>query len=176
MSVKNEKIIVVGQSGSGKDHLLRGLIKMGLKYHPKITTRPRRKLESQGIEYDFMTNEYFQELMESNKIKVYQHFVINESDWYYAIDNNNFNDNQLFIMTPHEISTLSQEDRKKCFIVFLDISESVRRNRITKRNDNNDSINRRIEADKEDFKNFTDYDLRITDPDFDVDMVYELMY
>ena len=97
--MKSEKVIICGQSGSGKDHLLRGLIKMGLNYHPKITTRPRRKLESQGIEYDFMTNEYFQELLESNKIKVYQHFIINESDWYYAIDNNNFDDNQLFIMT-----------------------------------------------------------------------------
>lgn len=175
-NIKNEKVILVGPSGSGKDHLLRGLIKMDLNYHPKITTRPKRRMENQGIEYDFITNKRFQSLLESNKIKVYQHFTINESDWYYAIDNNNFNDNQLFIMTPHEISMLSPEDRKKCFIVYLDIDESIRRNRITRRNDNSDSVNRRIESDKEDFRNFVDYDLRITDPDFDIDMVYDLMY
>jgi guanylate kinase len=172
---KSEKLILVGGSGSGKDHLLRGLIKKELRYSPKITTRPRRKLERQGVEYDFVDNNKFGSLLESNQIKTYQHFLIDNNDWYYAISSENFTDNHLFIMTPHEISTLSPEDRKKCFIVYLDIEESIRRERISKRNDNNDSIDRRLEADREDFKNFMNYDLRITDPEFEVDTVYDLM-
>ena len=79
-------------------------------------------------------------------------------------------------MTPHEVSTLSDEDRKKCFIVYLDIEESVRRQRLTKRDDNNDSIDRRVNSDKIDFKNFSNYDLKISDPEFDIEMVYDLMY
>jgi guanylate kinase len=173
--MKNERCIICGPSGSGKDHLLRGLIKKDLKYNPKITTRPRRKLEQEGIEYNFIDNQLFNEMLNSNSIKTYQHFLIEGSDWYYAISNQNFDENQLFIMTPHEISMLSSEDRKKCFIVYLDIDEVIRKNRIMKRNDNNDSIIRRMKADDEDFKNFTEYDLRITDPDFEVDMVYDLM-
>lgn len=173
--MKTEKIVIVGKSGSGKDHLLRGLIKKELKYQPKITTRPKRKLEKQGIEYSFLNNQNFNKMLESNEIKVYQHFVIDNSDWYYSISNQNFENNQLFIMTPHEISTLNKEDRKKCFVVYLDIDESIRRARITKRNDDNDSINRRMEADEADFKYFVDYDLKITDPDFETDMVYDLM-
>ncbi len=173
--MKTEKIVIVGKSGSGKDHLLRGLIKKDLKYQPKITTRPKRKLEKQGIEYSFLSNQNFNKMLESKEIKVYQHFIINDNDWYYSISNQNFEDNQLFIMTPHEISTLNKEDRKKCFVVYLDIDESVRRSRITKRNDDNDSINRRMESDEEDFKFFNDYDLKITDPDFETDMVYDLM-
>lgn len=173
--MKTEKIVIVGKSGSGKDHLLRGLIKKELKYQPKITTRPKRKLEKQGIEYSFLSNQNFNKMLESNEIKVYQHFVIDNSDWYYSISNQNFENNQLFIMTPHEISTLNKEDRKKCFVVYLDIDESIRRARITKRNDDNDSINRRMEADEADFKYFVDYDLKITDPDFETDMVYDLM-
>jgi guanylate kinase len=172
---KSEKVIICGASGSGKDHLLRGLIKKKLKYQPKITTRPKRSLEKEGIDYNFIDNTIFNELLESNQIKAYQHFLINENDWYYAISNNNFDKNQVFIMTPHEISALSEEDRKKCFIVYLDIDESIRRKRITKRNDNNDSIDRRIESDKKDFENFREYDLKITDPEFDASMVYELM-
>ena len=31
---KKEKIIILGKSGAGKDHLLRGLIKKGLVYLP----------------------------------------------------------------------------------------------------------------------------------------------
>ncbi len=174
--MKVEKCVLCGKSGSGKDHLLRGLVKIGLKYSPKITTRPKRKLEKNGREYFFMKNEKFQKLLESNKIKVYQDFLINDDVWYYAIDNKNFDENQVFIMTPHEISTLPKEDRKKCFIVYLDISYDVRKSRISRRNDNNDSIDRRMASDEEDFKDFKDYDLRITDPEFEIDMVYDLMF
>jgi len=173
--IKNEKVILVGPSGSGKDYLLRGLVKKNLKYQPKITTRPRRNLETEGIEYNFLDNKKFQSLLESNQIKVYQHFLINENDWYYAISNQNFEENQVFIMTPHEVLSLSELDRKKCFIVYLDISESVRRSRVMNRNDNNDSIDRRMKSDAADFKNFQEYDLKISDPEFDVDMVYDLM-
>ena len=172
---KTEKIIICGASGSGKDHLLRGLIKKKLKYQPKLTTRPKRNLEKEGIDYNFINNESFSKLLESNEIKAYQHFLINGNDWYYAISKDNFENNQVFIMTPHEIQTLSEGDRKKCFIVYLDIDESTRRNRISKRNDNNDSIERRIQSDNKDFESFKDYDLKITDPEFDANMVYELM-
>ena len=40
----------------------------------------------------------------------------------------------------------------------------------------NDSIRRRLDADDVDFEYFTDYDLKITDPEFDADGVYDLMY
>lgn len=175
MCIKREKICLSGQSGSGKDHLLRGLVKMGLRYSPKITTRPQRRLERQGIDYDFVDSIEFQNLLESNKIKTYQHFLINNSDWFYAISCENFENNNIFIMTPHEISTLSKEDMSKCFVVYLDIDESIRRERITRRDDNNDSVERRIQSDKEDFKMFNEYDLKITDPEFECSDVYSLM-
>ncbi len=38
---KREKIILTGKSGSGKDFLLRGLVKKGLIYSPKFTTIPK---------------------------------------------------------------------------------------------------------------------------------------
>lgn len=173
--MKNEKVIICGKSGSGKDHLLRSLIKRELRYSPKITTRPRRKMEREGIEYNFISNDSFQKLLEYSEIKTYQHFLIEGNDWYYAVSKQNFDENQIFIMTPHEISMLSSEDRKKCFVVYLDIDEEVRRHRILKRNDNNDSVMRRMKADDEDFKDFKDYDLRITDPEFEDEMVYDLM-
>lgn len=175
-SQKNEKIIIVGKSGSGKDHLLRGLIKKGLKYSPKYTTRPQRKLETNGQEYFFIQNSDFEFMLESNQILTFQKFDIFGSIWYYAISKDNFQDNQIFIMTPHEISTIDSETRKGCFIVYLDINFDIRRNRIIGRNENADSVDRRLQADEEDFKDFKDYDLKISDPDFDIDMVYDLMF
>lgn len=172
---KREKIILTGKSGSGKDFLLRGLVKKGLRYSPKFTTRPKRYLETEGIEYNFIDNKLFQQLNKESKVKVYQEFTINGEQWYYGITKENFEDNQVFIMTPFEIQQLSEQDIKDCFLVYLDIDMEIRRNRISKRNDNNDSIERRIQADELDFKDFNKYDLKVTDPDFEADWVYDLM-
>ena len=51
-------------------------------------------------------------------------------------------------------------------IIYFDIDESVRRQRMLERNMPGDSVERRIEADRKDFENFTNYDLKITNPDF----------
>lgn len=174
-NLKHEKIILAGKSGSGKDHLLRGLIKKDLKYSPKFTTRPKRELETEGVEYNFITNDRFIELSSSDEIKVFQTFIINDDTWYYGITKENFDNNKLFIMTPFEISQLSEEDLKGCFLVYLDIDIDIRRRRISNRNDNNDSIERRLTADEIDFKDFKNYDLKITDPEFESDWVYDLM-
>ena len=173
---KQEKIIIVGKSGSGKDHLLRGLVKKGLRYSPKYTTRPQRKLETNGQEYFFIQNSDFESMLESSQILTYQKFDIFGSLWYYAISKDNFNDNQVFIMTPYELSCLKSEIRKGCFVVYLDIDINIRRKRISGRNDNSDSVERRLAADEEDFRDFKDYDLKISDPDFEIDMVYDLMF
>ena len=173
--MKKEKIIICGGSGSGKDHLLKGLIKKGEKYSPKITTRPIRKGEKNGIDYIYTTNEDFNYLMGENEhlIKCFQKFTINEENWYYYITEENFNNNNLFIMTPYELAFLSDEERNGCFVVYLAIDENIRRKRISRRNDNKDSVERRIQADKKDFRNFKDYDMKITDPEFDIDLIYE---
>jgi len=174
--MKNEKFIIMGSSGSGKDFLLKGLIQKGEKYAPKITTRPMREGEVDGVDYIYMNNEQFKQLQDSNQIKVQQKFVINGVDWWYGITNENFTNNNLFIMTPYELAQISPEDRKGCFVIQLDIDEAIRRERIAKRYDNNDSIDRRIAADAKDFENFGDYDLKLTDHEFEVDWVWDFAY
>jgi guanylate kinase len=78
-------------------------------------------------------------------------------------------------MTPGEFENINAEVRKGCFVVYLDIDRSIRESRLFKRQDKNDSITRRLDADEIDFKDFKDYDLRITDPEFTADDVYDLM-
>ena len=51
-----------------------------------------------------------------------------------------------------------------CFVVYLDIDRSVRESRLLGRQDKNDSITRRLDADDIDFQSYNDYDLKITDP------------
>ena len=115
-------------------------------------------------------------MLNEGKIKTHQNFIINGDKWYYGISKENFDNNNVFIMTPAEFSMLSTDERKNCFVIYLDIDEVTRRIRLQSRNDNNDSIDRRIKADKEDFKNLKDYDLKITDPEFDAEMVHSFAY
>jgi dephospho-CoA kinase len=51
-------------------------------------------------------------------------------------------------------------------VIYIDIDEDIRRQRLEQRNDNNDSIERRISADAEQFRNFSDFDCKITNDKF----------
>ena len=174
--MKNEKFIIIGKSGSGKSYLLEGLIEKGERYSPKLTTRKPRNNEVNGVDYLFTDNQKFNNLLESNEIKVYQKFIINGVDWLYGITKENFDSNNIFIMTPAELQQLSEEDRKKCFVIYLDIDVETRKNRIESRYDNNDSIQRRLDSDDSDFKDFKDYDLKLNDPEFEIDVVYSFAF
>ena len=179
-NIKNEKLIIIGKSGSGKDFLMRKLIEKGLKPCLKWTTRPPRKNEEQGVTYNFISESYFMQSLNENKFLAYQEFnVIPENKkletWHYGITFDSFNESQVFIMTPGEFKNITAEMRKKCFVVYLDIDRKVRESRIFNRQDRNDSVIRRLDADELDFKNFNDYDLKITDPEFSADDVYDLM-
>jgi len=177
---KNEKIILIGPSGSGKDYLLNKLSNKGLKPCVKWTTRPPRKNERQGINYNFVDQETFEKSIITGNFISYQKFTL-DSDikkpetWCYGITKEEFNNSQIFIMTPSEFKELTNELKNKCFVVYLDIDRDTRKTRINNRGDKNDSVERRLDADEIDFKGFENYDLRVTDPDFDVDDIYALM-
>lgn len=177
---KNEKLIILGQSGSGKDFLMRNIVKKDLIGCLKMTTRPQRKHEIQWVTYNFVADWTFKEKIENDEFLCYQTFNVTPEDrepetWYYGITKEEFERAQVFIMTPEEFKCIDPETRKNCFVVYLDIDRDIREDRILKRADKNDSVKRRLDADEEDFKDFGDYDLRVTDPDFTADDVYDLM-
>ncbi len=177
---KSEKCIIVGHSGSGKDFLMRKMIQQGLKGGIKMTTRPMRINEVQDVTYNFVDFQIFKDKINNDELVCYQRFEVTPLNkapeiWYYGITKEEFNDSQVFIMTPGDLSQIDQETTKKCFVVYLDIDRKIREHRILKRNDNNDSVLRRLDADEIDFKDFRDYDLKITDPEFTATEVLNLM-
>jgi guanylate kinase len=179
-NLKKEKLIILGKSGSGKDYLMRKLVEKGLKPCLKLTTRPPRKFEQQGITYNFVAESEFISCIDNKELLCYQTFQVtplNKSPetWYYGITQEEFEKSQVFIMTPGEFENITPEQRKGCFVVYLDIDRKIRESRLFKREDNNDSIIRRLDADEEDFKNLNDYDLKIRDPEFTAEDVYDLM-
>ena len=177
---KKEKLILLGKSGSGKDFLMRKLVEKKLRGCLKMTTRPQRKHEIQWVTYEFVADWTFKEKIDNDEFLVYQTFEVtpegkDPETWYYGITKEEFEKSQVFIMTPGEFENITPEVRKGCFVVYLDIDRDIRESRILGRQDKNDSVTRRLDADEIDFQNFKDYDLRITDPEFEAEDVYDLM-
>lgn len=159
---------------------MRKLIEEGLKGCLKMTTRPQRVNEVQNVTYSFVDDSTFENNLKNSNFICYQKFTVTPLEkspeiWYYGITKEEFNNSQVFIMTPGELNQIDPLTRKKCFVVYLDIDRQIRENRILKRNDNNDSVIRRLDADELDFKNFRDYDLKITDPEFIASDILSLM-
>ena len=175
-SEKNETLIIIGKSGSGKSYLLSQL-SASLPLGVKSTTRPPRINEVNGKDNYFITDDEFQKNIDDKNFMFTQTYYNKDGHkWQYGLLKTEFEKGQLFIFTPKELKILDDLQRPKCFVVYLDIDIEIRRSRLNKRNDMNDSIDRRIEADELDFMNFKDYDLKITDPEFDTTLILSLMF
>lgn len=155
------RIIIVGAGGSGKDHLKQRFINRG--YQPSIsyTTRPPRNGEKEGIDYHFITNSEFHEMIRNGEFYEFKEF----NGWFYGVRNLDFDTKDLFIMTPPAIEEMDIDIRNSSFIIYLHIEEQLRAKRLSARRDADD-VKRRIEADKEMFDSFTNYDLIVNDPNF----------
>ena len=157
----HRRIIVTGCGASGKDYARKLFEKRNFTYGVSYTTRPPRKGEKEGIDYFFLSEEKFDEMIKNDEFYEYVEF----NEWKYGTSNQQFYTNDIFLMTPHGISKLKREDRANSFIIFFDIDEDIRRQRLEERKDADDA-DRRIKADKKDFRGFKNYDLRITNNDF----------
>jgi guanylate kinase len=161
----NKRIIIVGCAGSGKDFLRKKLESRNFKYAISYTTRPPREGEVNGQDYFFITEEQARKMIDNYEFFEYVMF----NGWLYGTTLKQWSQadgDDVFIMTPTGLSHVGEQDRKDCLVIYVDINKWVRKERLANRNMPGDSLERRIEADELDFENFTNYDIRITNPDF----------
>lgn len=167
--MRNKRIILVGKAASGKDYARQQMENYGFRYCVSHTTRPPREGETNGIDYHFISLDSAIHHFIEKKL-FYEYVMFN--GWFYGTSVEEFQKSNLFIMTPGGISKLDPEDRKESFIVYIDIPVDIRRERLLKRKDA-DNVDRRLTADENDFENFTDFNHRITDPNFVIDGTME---
>lgn len=158
----HKRIILTGPGASGKDHMRKLLESRGFKYAVSYTTRPPRPGEIHGIDYYFITKEKCQQMKDDGLF----YEVIDFNGWSYGTSLVQFYNDDIFIMTPSGLEHLSKEDRKTSLIMFFDIEESIRKKRLTSRVMPGHSVKARLQADRDLFAGFTNYDIRISDPNF----------
>ena len=157
------RIVLVGKAAAGKDHLRKVLEGRGFSYAVSYTTRPPRINEIDGRDYYFISEIEFMNLIHRGFFQEWVEF----NGWRYGTSVEQWNiTDDVFIMTPRAIEKIDTADRKSTFIIYIDIPIEVRRNRLQSRNMPGDSLERRIEADEEDFEGFINYDIKITDSNF----------
>ena len=154
-----KKIIILGKAASGKDFLQGQLVSNGWVPLRQYTTRPKRPTEV-GDEYHFISEEEFDSI--SKKLCSIQNF----NGWRYGYDMDEALMSDVMIFSPANFFNLimdSISDRRcgellyHSTIVYLDIDEDTRRERLSIRymgGREDDSLDRRLQADAEDFKPF----------------------
>jgi guanylate kinase len=70
------------------------------------------------------------------------------------------------IMSKDGLDMLPDQYRDQCLVMYLDVDRMTRIERLNYRNDMNDTIMRRMNTDDEQFKEFKDYEIRVTNADF----------
>lgn len=157
------KIIIVGPGGSGKDFLRRKLESKGWKYGVLYTSRPARTNEKYGTDYFFVNDQQFNDLKEANQLVEFSVFA---HGWQYGTAQHIWETCNLFVMSPNSLRQVKEKyGLSDIFVIYLNTPEDVRRERLAQRQDA-DSVDRRLRTDAEDFLNFSDFDIKITDPNF----------
>ena len=156
------KIVLVGKAASGKDYLRKRLMDRGLSYGISHTTRDPRPGEVEGKDYIYVSVDEFMQIVNEGNIIEYQKF----NGWFYGITREQFKKADVMIMNAEAVEMLPEDIRKQCTVIYLDIPLEVRRQRLMARSDQQDPMEGRIQLDEQQYANFTDYDIRITNPDF----------
>jgi guanylate kinase len=156
------KLVLVGKAAAGKDHLRKRLIERGLKFGVSCTTRPPRAGEINGQDYHFLQEHDFLNLINSGDMIEYQQFI----GWYYGLTRDEFENSDVIILNREAVDMLPEDIRKQCMVLFLDIDSEIRIERLKERNDSDDSLERRFQADEEQYVDFANFDVRVTNPNF----------
>jgi guanylate kinase len=150
-------LLILGPSGVGKDTMID---KLKEKYpnvffkFPSYTTRERRPNEKEGIDYFYISEKEFKELESQGKlfgVKEYNKnfYASNKSKLREFIDNGD-----KIIILNYNIETANSIQKEFDFnsVAILPPSEGELRNRLIKRGDKPEDIEKRMEASKKDIR------------------------
>lgn len=156
------KLIIVGKAASGKDHLKNRLRQKGFNPGVSHTTRQPRNGEINGVDYHFISEFEFIEMIGQNRF--IEHMEFNGA--FYGQTKEDFDNAEVMIMSKDGLDILPKEYRDQAMVIYLDVDRLTRIERLNCRNDPNDTLARRLDADELQFKGFKDFDLRITNTNF----------
>lgn len=156
------KIAIVGPGASGKDLFRKRMQDKGFRFGVSCTTRPARTGEVHGKDYYYLSEAEFQDAIDNDELVEYQEF----NGWRYGLFKSEFEICDLMILNAEAVELLNKFYRDRLFVIYFDIPEDIRLQRLIDRNDFKYEPERRIAEDRKQFRNFSDFDCKITNPNF----------
>lgn len=141
-------LVIIGPSASGKTEIVNNLIAhYNMKKMVTYTTRSLRPGEVNGVDYHFISIEDF-----NQKIKdgFFLEYVIYNGN-YYGTSKNSLTSEKVVIVEASGLKAYIKEAREKIKIVFISCSKAIRKKRMINRQDNEESIKKRLANDDEIF-------------------------
>lgn len=157
MKDNNFIILICGASGSGKSSVADKLHDLyGWKSIDSYTTRPKRS-ENEGT-HIFVSDDEFNKINPASMV-AYTEF----SGYRYCATTDQVEEAQMYVIDPFGIKTFFERYRgnKNVLIVYLSCRERTRFNRMLKRGDTVEAAIRRIDYDRNAFKNIYESEHRI---------------
>jgi guanylate kinase len=162
-------LILCGPGAGGKTFARERLLEFGFKSVVSTTTRTPRQGEENGVHYWFITHEQFASLEAEQAF----HEVATFDQQRYGVQKAHMvGKNGVAILTPSGIAQIKEEK----IVIYLDIAEDVRRGRLLQRGMSPEAVDKRIESDHEQFRQFKEFDHICTDPTFTFTMSGHMLH
>lgn len=152
-------LILCGKSGSGKDAILKRLVKRGFTPIISLTSRPIRSGETNGIEYNFVSRALFESMVRDDKLIEYRSYdtlVRGVPDtWYYGLEKakKDLKTDYVVILDVNGAkSFMDYYGKENCCCLFIGVSDITCKERAMKRGSFDPTEwSRRVKTDDEDF-------------------------
>ena len=155
---RHKRIIFAGPTASGKTYIRNKFKEKGFINEVSYTSREPRPGEIDGIDYHFIPKDEFLKRLADGEF--YEYTEYNGS--HYATGIKEWNECEIFVMETDGLKTILQEDKVDCVFVYVDTPEEIRIQRMKERGWDMDRIISRIKTDDVKFKDFLDYDFKIS--------------
>ncbi len=169
---------IVGETGAGKDSIVRGLknnlslisqdgtiepIKEVVSY----ATRPIRSNETNGVEHLFISDEEMDRVLKEEALLAYTQI----GEYRYCATKEAIKDSILYIINPDGIKALKEHENEfEIYFIYITIPLEEKIERLMKRGDDLEAALSRIESEQSDFDEFSknqSYDLKIVNIDLE---------
>lgn len=146
-------IALIGEAGSGKDTIMRNVLKVrpGLHEIVSCTTRPMREGEKEGVNYFYLTKEAFAEKVINGEMFEATSF----NGWFYGTAKQSMDETvvNIGVFNPEGIEALLESNEVDVTVYYVRATDKNRLLRQLNRENNPDvdEIIRRFKADREDF-------------------------
>lgn len=137
----NKTIILVGKSCTGKSCIERELKdRYGLTNVISYTTRPKRENEINGVDYHFVTEQKFKEMIDRQEFLEYRTYETNynkiKETWYYGITKEAFEKtpNKVCVVDLQGLNNISKyAKRENVFVIGVYLDDYLRLRRAIQR-------------------------------------------